>query len=189
MNEYEQKKQTKEAERAKSERAKTIKSTGKNFLLIIAAVAVVGYLGFRAVSGGPADDGTAVLISRTGIHWHPTLDITVNGKKEVIPADIGIGTVHADIHTHDDTGIIHIEDAGLVTTDDTKLKKFFDIWGKTFNSECIFEYCSGPDGTLKMLVNGVQNSEYENYEMKDGDKIEIIFGKEPLADNSSSSAE
>ena len=62
-----------------------------------------------------------------------------------------------------------------VKKDDIKLGKFFDIWGKTFNKACIFDKCSGSDGQVNMLVNGELNSEFENYTMKDGDKIEIIF--------------
>ena len=30
-------------------------------------------------------------------------------------------------------------------------------------------------GTVKMLVNGKENAEFENYLMKDGDKIEISY--------------
>ena len=47
--------------------------------------------------------------------------------------------------------------------------------GKTFSKDCIFEYCSGADGTVKMFVNGKENTEFENYLINDKDKIEIRY--------------
>src|SRR3989344_6472797 len=49
------------------------------------------------------------VISRNGFHWHPELTIYVNGEKQEISANIGIGSVHQSIHTHDDSdqGVIH----------------------------------------------------------------------------------
>lgn len=123
------------------------------------------------------------LISAAGIHWHPELSIYIHGEKQVIPADIGIGAVHNPIHTHDDTGVIHLEFNGQVTKRQITLGNFFKIWGKKFNKDCIFysgggpggrgESCNGSEGQVKMFVNGAPSNEFENYVMKDGDKIEI----------------
>ena len=115
------------------------------------------------------------IIARSGIHWHSEIKISILGQKQEIPADIGIGVVHNPIHTHDNTGAIHLEFSGLVRKDDTLLGKFFEIWGKKFNKDCIFDKCNGSEGKIKMLVNGNQNDEFENYLMKDGDKIEIVY--------------
>lgn len=115
------------------------------------------------------------IISKTGFHWHPHLTITIKGDDQEIPADIGLGITESPVHTHDATGTIHMEFPGLVTKDDTKLGKFFQVWGKQFNSNCIFDSCNGPDGKVKMFVNGEENSEFENYPMKEGDKIEIRY--------------
>ena len=59
--------------------------------------------------------------------------------------------------------------------DDTRLDNFFKVWGKEFSSNQIFEYTNGPEGNISMTVNGELNTEYENYEMKDGDKIVIQY--------------
>jgi len=115
------------------------------------------------------------IISRTGIHWHPELSILIKGIKQEVPAEIGIGAVHNPIHTHDATGIIHLEFEGLVTKKSIRLEKFFEIWKKTFNQNCIFDNCNGVDGTVKFLVNGQLNNEFEKYVMQDGDKIEIRY--------------
>lgn len=103
------------------------------------------------------------------------LSIYINGEKKEIPANLGIGAIHKPIHTHDATGVIHMEMQGLVTKEDTKLGNFFVIWGKQFNSNCIFDTCNGDVGTVKMTVNGQESYEFEDHLMKDGDKIEIRF--------------
>src|SRR3989344_1201219 len=115
----------------------------------------------------------ANIISKNGLHWHPELSIYINSKKQLIPKDIGLRAVHQPIHTHDDTGVIHMEMQGIVTDDQTKLGNFFKIWGKQFNKDCIFDSCNGKDRKMKMMVNGKQNNEFENYLMHDKDKIEI----------------
>ncbi len=115
------------------------------------------------------------IISRNGIHWHPQLSISIKGKQQEIPKDIGIGAVHQRIHTHDASGTLHMEMSGLVTRDETKLGNFFKIWGKTFNREQILDKKNREEGKVKMFVNGKENNKFENYLMKDGDKIEIRY--------------
>src|SRR3989344_3325474 len=107
------------------------------------------------------------MISREGLHWHPILEVYVNGEKQVIPANIGIGGQYSSlpmgmspIHTHDDAvdGVVHLEFSGLVRKDDITLGKFIENWGKDINS-------FGSD--VKMTVNGAENVELGNYVMRD----------------------
>lgn len=151
----------------------------KKFLLLTLGVLIIGGgvsgLGWLLVSQKPTPESE--IIARNGIHWHPELSIKILGQKIEIPASIGLGITERPIHTHDDMGVIHLEFPGLVRKDDIGLGKFFETWGKKFNKDCIFDKCSGPEGQLKMLVNGELNSEFENYIMKNGDKIEIIYEK------------
>lgn len=84
----------------------------------------------------------------------------------IIPGGIGLeGLTHNPMHTHDIDNVIHMEYNGLVKENDLKLGKFFEIWGRKFEED------------RKMLVNGKENLEFENYIMRDSDKIEIIYGK------------
>lgn len=116
------------------------------------------------------------IIARSGLHWHPKLEIYIKGEKQEIPANIGIGgQIHQEIHTHETDGVIHMEMGGLVTKDETKLGNFFRIWGKEFSSTRIFDKENGEEGTVRITVNGQENTEFENYEVKDGDKIEIRY--------------
>jgi hypothetical protein len=119
------------------------------------------------------------VISRNGLHWHPKLSIVINGEKQELKDGIGLtGSVHQKMHTHTEDfkdGVLHIEASGIVTKDDLKLGNFFRIWGKDFSSTKILDKTNGAEGKVKMKVNGKENTQFENYEMKEGDNIEIVY--------------
>ncbi|MBI2042036.1 MAG: hypothetical protein HYT20_03395 [Candidatus Nealsonbacteria bacterium] len=141
------------------------------FIIIITGIAVWFFV---SNSSSPQSD----IIAKNGLHWHANLSINILGEAKDAPAGIGLaGLPHNPMHTHDRDNVIHLEFSGLVKKNDLRLGRFFETWGKTFNEQCIFDKCSGSDGILKMMVNGGENTEFENYMMRDEDKIEIIFEK------------
>lgn len=174
-----ERRELKRQERDAGQRKKMRASKLQKVVGIVVTVVLIGggvWAGVRYVrSIPPTPEGD--IISKTGLHWHPHLTIRTKGEDQKVPANIGInGVTMAPLHTHDAIGTIHMEMEGrLVTKDDTRIGKFFKIWGKQFNSSCIFDSCNGPDGNVKMLVNGEENTEFDNYPMKDGDKIEIRY--------------
>jgi sulfur carrier protein ThiS len=120
------------------------------------------------------------IVSQEGIHWHPELAIYIKGQKQEIPTNIGIGGTGPmgmePLHTHDSSGQIHAEwQVGPIKKGNLKLARFFEQWAKTFNKDQILDSKTGEEGTVKMTVNGQPNTDYENYIMKDGDKIEIRY--------------
>jgi hypothetical protein len=63
-------------------------------------------------------------------HFHPRLQITVDGVEEIIPAGIGdYPGCTAEIHTHDASGEIHVESPNASKT--FYLKNFFEVWGRS----------------------------------------------------------
>lgn len=136
-------------------------------------LALLGWLVWAVVSSPktPAED----VVSKRGVHWHPTVRITVQGEPVEIPANLGLGGIHADVHTHDTTGQLHVEMSRPVRKSDLRLARFFEIWGKQFTSRCVVDRCSETEGNVTMLVNGQPNSEFENYLMQDKDRIEITY--------------
>lgn len=142
------------------------------FILLTVAILLGGVFLFSEKETTVPDDQ---ILSRNGLHWHPKLEIFIKGEKQEIPEGIGLKPVEQPIHTHDSSGTIHLELPGLVKKDDLNLGRFFKIWGKGFNSECIFDKCNGEDGKVKMWVNGQENQEFEKYSMRDGDTIEIRY--------------
>lgn len=174
---YELKKKQKDKAKQTDQRKETLaeapKKIGQYFLYSLIVFGIVGSLGWYIAKQPKISPSE--IISRSGIHWHPELSVSIKGQNQKVSANIGIGARHQPIHTHDTSGTLHLEIQGLVTKDDTKLGRFFKIWGKQFNSNCIFDSCNGRGGIVKMLVNGKENTEFENYQMKDRDKIEILY--------------
>lgn len=143
------------------------------FFVIAGAVFVLALFILPAFLLGKNSAPESKVLARTGLHWHSQLEIYLQGQKVPIPANVGIYPTHEEpIHTHETDGTIHLEFTGLVTKNNLRLGRFFQIWGKTFNRTCLLESCStSPAGAVKMSVNGQPNLDYENYSMKDGDKI------------------
>ena len=110
-----------------------------------------------------------------GMHIHPVVHIFILGAEHKIPANAGISAsfMHV-IHTHDDTGTIHVESPDAFAF---KLRDVFIVWGKNFNQTCIMQYCVDDGHTLTMTVNGEPSNEYENLVLKDGDQIKISYDR------------
>jgi len=88
------------------------------------------------------------------LHIHQHLEMFVGGRPVVVPADIGIptdGSFISPIHTHDTTGIIHVESP---TKRNFTLGEFFDVWGVKLTPTCVGGYCDSGDATLVAYVNG-----------------------------------
>src|SRR3989344_3346149 len=107
---------------------------------------------------------TCTTYMATQFHIHPVLKIIINGQNQEIPKDIGVApTCMNSLHTHDNTGVIHVESP---EERDFNLSDFFAVWGKDMRSL---------GANMKMTVNGQENTDYENYVMHDKDQIELIF--------------
>lgn len=98
-------------------------------------------------------DLNALGAEGTVLHTHSHLDLYVNGKHVVLPALIGINdnTYITEVHTHDATGVIHIESPTQRTF---TLGQLFGEWGVKLTASCVANYC----GHLKFWVNGTQIS-------------------------------
>lgn len=165
--------QEKEAERQRTARRRTLRRFLKTGAIFVGGLSAMGGIAWYIATWPRILE--AEVVSRLGLHRHVDLRITIKGKQQDIPANLGIGVTHNPIHTHERDGIVHLEFQGFVTTDDLRLREFFKVWGKRFNGNCIFNYCNGPGGNVTMLVNGVENRDFENYVMKDKDMIEIRY--------------
>ncbi len=128
------------------------------------------------VSDGFDEKAFAAKIPKGAIHWHPHVTLLIKNKSIIIPANVGLETAaHKPVHTHEADNILHWE-VERPTVENMQLGYFFNTaWRKTFNSQCILDYCNGPDGSVKMYVNGSPNGEFDHYMPRDGDEIKIVF--------------
>lgn len=110
------------------------------------------------------------------LHIHANLQIYVAGTQEPVPGDIGIASgVESPLHTHDTTGVMHIEsaDAGFQAT----LGEFFDVWGVRLTSTCLGGYCDAGDRQLRAYVNGTEvTGNPRDIKLQDHDLIVLTFG-------------
>jgi hypothetical protein len=117
----------------------------------------------------------------TKFHVHPHLDIIVDGKPFIMPSQIGIdpdGRCLYWLHTHDDSGIIHIESP---IEREFTIGNFIDIWSQTFNTTHLFDtnVFNDINGVLNIYVNGVKvptGSDIRSIEINAHDEIALIFG-------------
>ncbi len=151
------------------------KTKNRAVWIVVAALVVAGF--WLLFNSGDSKEAEAKIISRNGLHWHATLKISIDGKPVEIPAAVGLGAVHNPIHTHEADEVIHLEFNGLVSESNITLEKFFDVWSERFSSDCILDKCVTPENgkAITMTVNSVPSTEFENYVIQDGDKIEIKY--------------
>jgi hypothetical protein len=87
------------------------------------------------------------------IHIHPYLQIWVDGKNVTMPADIGItqsGGCLEPVHTHDSSGILHVELSQDESNKNWTLGDFFAIWKYTCNLQPA--QCPTVNGTARPVV-------------------------------------
>jgi hypothetical protein len=89
----------------------------------------------------------------TVVHIHQHLDLYVDGRKVTVPAGIGIDPAigYAPLHTHDSSGVIHVESPTVRTY---TLGDFFAVWGVRFTPTCLGGYCAGGGRQLRVYVDG-----------------------------------
>ncbi|HIJ99996.1 TPA: hypothetical protein H1016_00470 [archaeon] len=156
--------------------------------VVVLLIIAIGYFVINAPKSpqtpiGNVDDRFVLEtnIAHTGLamHIHPELDITINEQPFIFPEGIGTtSTTMNIIHTHDQTGKLHVESP---VVKEFKLRHFFLTWSKwsgkekVFNSTCILDYCNTDAKKVKMTVNGGENFEYENLILMDLERIEIKY--------------
>jgi hypothetical protein len=129
--------QRREEERRRAERMKRI-TIFSIIGLVALAVAGLVYLVIAQsqtpanAAYPPVDSISCQSTEQGGTHIHAHVTMYVNGTKTPIPANVGIapdGSCLYWLHTHDDSGVIHIEaPAGVSAT----FGNFLDIWGQRF---------------------------------------------------------
>jgi hypothetical protein len=118
------------------------------------------------------------------LHIHQHLDIFNNGKHVTVPALIGIkrvgqtGAEFAELHTHDTSGIIHLESDRAQAF---SLGQFFGVWGNLLAKNCVGGLCS-PPGPFAVYVNGKKippTADPTRLVLEEHDEIAIVYGTPP----------
>lgn len=124
----------------------------------------------------------------TNFHVHYQLDLFVNGTQQLIPTGVGnnVGADSGKIHTHDMSGLIHVHPGPRTTF--VSVGEFFDAWkndtvlgnaNATLTSTNLLGNVANMTHTVRMDVNGELNTDFQNYEFHDNDKVVISY--EPIS--------
>lgn len=136
-------------------------------------------------------------------HVHAHLDVFVNGHPVQIPGGIGIDItdpgVHggqtngapsygyiklcprpciSPLHTHDVTGVIHIEAA---TKTQFTLGQFFEEWGVRLDGSCVGGYCE-PSASVVVFIDGKRyKGNLAAIGLASHEEIAIVIGTPPTS--------
>jgi len=112
------------------------------------------------------------------LHIHQHLDLFVDGRQVVVPAGIGIdpnGHFIAPIHTHDSSGVIHVESP---VRRSYTLGELFGVWGVRFTSHCLGAYCRGAGKAFEVFVDGRRvESNPTRLPLGSHDEIAVVVGE------------
>jgi hypothetical protein len=126
----------------------------------------------RVEAGVPTMSDT----SAGGAHIHPELTVYADGEEVPIPVNIGIDPANspemmAGLHTHDSSGVIHVENAAEPT-----LGQFFDIWGVPFSRDRLGPYQSTSSDAVRMWVDDEPSREFGDLVLGDGQEVVVAYG-------------
>jgi hypothetical protein len=114
------------------------------------------------------------------VHYHAHLDINVDGHAVVVPQYLGYVAEGdqiaglAPLHTHDNEGIIHVENSVPATF---YLGQLFIEWGVKFTPKCLGPFCSGKGKELAVFVNGKRyGADPTKLILKEHQEIAIEYG-------------
>ncbi len=115
------------------------------------------------------------------VHWHATPTLVICGENVALPKPASGQHFGSNLlHLHDDS-LFHIE-GSVSSPSQITLGAMMSSIGRNFSQEVILDKKNGdmcPDGKprkVSLLINGVENMQYENYIIRDGDKIKMAFG-------------
>jgi hypothetical protein len=139
-------------------------------LLVILLIVGVLHFAFPGTTPGPASGQTVDGITCSNgemltVHYHADLQIYLNGQLQALPAGVGIVTPDDPrygphlatngslaclywLHTHDSTGVIHIESPDNRSY---TLGQFFDIWGQPLSKTRLLQHTT--DSSHRLVVD------------------------------------
>ncbi|HXF44033.1 MAG TPA: hypothetical protein VNK70_01025 [Candidatus Paceibacterota bacterium] len=140
-------------------------------LIVVLAAVVVGLFSLSRIlsgSSGGYSSNVPCLVPNIPLvqHIHPHLTILVDGLEEKVPANIGLSSCERAIHTHDETGEIHVE---AQDRREYTLGDFMDVWGKAIER---------PGYRLQVEVDGKAAYDPSTIVLKDKEQIVLKYASE-----------
>jgi len=166
--------------RDKKDISKNLKLTRKQ-ITVIGVVIAVSFIIITFVNNEMDIGQSGAQMDPMAIHLHPELNIVMDNKSLTVPSNIGINSSlwndhsldkygmqampemgmssMAPLHTHDDSGIIHVESS---INRNYTLGEFLEVWGLKVD-----------DKIVKATVDNRSITNFENIALRDGEKITL----------------
>jgi hypothetical protein len=132
--------------------------------------------GNNGATGKPIDGIKCATQESLQFHIHAHLDVLVDGKKVMVPPNIGVpGQCLYWLHTHDKSAVIHVESPVQLTY---TLGDFFDIWGAPLSKTKVLSFDVNRSEPLRVYVNGKRYSgDPREVKIKPHEEIALVIGK------------
>jgi hypothetical protein len=113
-------------------------------------------------------------VGKEKVHHHSLIHIYIDGLLVPVAPNIGIHKpAYSSVHTHDQTGIIHMEsDVPHKFT----IGDFFAIWGVRFGNASLGNLVNKGNNKVHVYVDGKPIADPVHYVMKDQDNIVVGYG-------------
>lgn len=129
----------------------------------VLAVMLIGlFVWYKVASGGPSPTNTQPIANvqcnsgeQLASHYHVHVDILYQGTPVPIPANTGIkSSCLYWLHTHDDSGVVHVEIPKDQAKNQFTLGQFFKIWGQPLSRHQVATITAGKGQQVKIWVDG-----------------------------------
>lgn len=162
----------------------TSKSSRYKATAITAAIAVTVIVIVYSSDASSVPQGTVAGVKcepaeGTIFHIHAHLDLFVDSKPVGIPAGIGIKQNECLywLHTHNTSGVIHIESPEQRTF---TLGQFVQVWDNTPGIAPTFEEIAHGGKNMRAFVNGIEvKDSYDKIVLSAHDEIVLVSGSVP----------
>jgi hypothetical protein len=130
----------------------------------LAEGATVGKATWQNGSGNGQPIDGVICAPSEAYHVHAVVSIYQNGVRLALPAQIGLQGCAYELHTHDSTGIVHLEAASQKPF---TLGQFFAVWGQTLSNTNV----AGMTGSIAFYI--IENGKVTPFS---GDPTGIALG-------------
>jgi hypothetical protein len=135
-------------------------TVGGIFTVAFVVLIVAYYLASRGgsgINGQPVANIRCDTGEQLAVHYHAHVTLIYKGTPAQIPAQVGIpngGSCIYWMHTHQTSGIVHIEAPKESSSRSFTLGDFFQIWNQPLSTRQVATFKVGSGDELKMWVDG-----------------------------------
>ena len=158
-------------------------AVGGVFIVIFIGLIVAYLLASRpaaGIHGQPVASIRCEAGEQLAVHYHSHLDVIYKGQPVSVPGQVGIPSGSNCVywlHTHDNTGVIHVEAPKESSSRQFTLSDFFAVWNQPLSQSQVATLKLGPEDQMRVWVNGeAYSGDPSKIVLKSHEQIVIAIG-------------